>query len=144
MSAEFSDLSIGLSLNNVPLCIKIAQEPHHCTWGIEYIIESHNIPDLISSICWMLDLDGYDGSASGCQWDYTIGQLPKEYHFVDVWDHFQLVTPPCGKFAEEEFLTVSCKAKNSTHEALFSPGLVEVNSLLDEIHSESVLSTVVC
>src|SRR5258708_27239766 len=48
----------------------------------------HDILDLISSICRMQDLNGYDGSTMGRQWEYTIKQLPAEYQFLDMWDRF--------------------------------------------------------
>ncbi len=78
----------GGSISGLPLTIKIAWDPHHHACPIEQVIRLHDIPDLISSICRMQDLNGYDGSMMGHQWEYTIEQLPAEYQFLDVWDHF--------------------------------------------------------
>jgi hypothetical protein len=127
---------IGPGINNVPVSVKIAQDPHHRSCPINQLMESHGIPDLVSSICRMLDLDGYDGSSSGQRWEYGIERLLKEYRFVDVWDHFRLTTPPCDKFSEEESVTISCKAKieNKPH-SQFSPILVEMN-YSDGLHRE--------
>src|SRR5260370_38298354 len=104
------------SIGSLPLTIKIAQYPHHCACPIKHVIQLHDILDLVSSICQMQDLNGYDGSAMGSQWEYTIKQLPAEYQFLDVWEHFQLATTACSKFKEEEFLTINCKPR---HPALF-------------------------
>ena len=76
---------VGTSISQLSQNIKIAQALHHCTHPVENVIESHEILALIS--CW-LDLSGYDGSSVGCQWDYSITQLPDQYCFLDVWDHF--------------------------------------------------------
>ena len=127
----------GNSISGSSLSIKIVQSPHHWAYGIEHIIESHNILDLVSSICCWLDFSGYDGSSVGCQWDYTIAWLPDQFQFLDVWDHFQLATPPCNKFLVEEFFTISCKAKTSTCLPLFMPILVEMDPSSEGIHSKS-------
>src|SRR5260370_23869014 len=79
---------VGTSISQLSQNIKIAQAPHHHTHPVENVIKSHKIPALISSICHWLDLSGYDGSSVGCQWDYSITQLPDQYCFLDVWDHF--------------------------------------------------------
>src|SRR5258708_271984 len=126
----------GGSIGGLPLTIKITQDQHHCACPIEQVIQLHDIPDLISSICRMQDLNGYDGSTMGCQWEYTIEQLPAEYQFLDVWDHFQLATPACNKFKEEEFLTISCKPRCSSKHVLFTPILVEMNPAMEGIHSK--------
>src|SRR5260370_40687260 len=78
----------GGSIGGLPLTIKIAQDPHHHACPIKQVIQLHDIPDLISSICRMRDLNGYDGSTMGHQWEYTIEQLPAEYQFLDMWDRF--------------------------------------------------------
>src|SRR5258708_3050262 len=77
------------SIGGLPLTFKIAQDPHHCACPIECVIQLHDILDLVSSICQMQDLNGYDGSVTGSQWEYTIKQLPVEYQFLDVWECFQ-------------------------------------------------------
>ena len=64
--------------NGISGSIKIVQGPHHQAYPIEDVIESCNIPDLVLSICCWLDLNGYDGSSVGCQWDYNITQLLSE------------------------------------------------------------------
>src|SRR5258707_15509305 len=129
---------IGNSINGSSLSIKITQSPHHQAYPIEHVIESHNIPVLILSICHWLDLNGYNGSSVGCQWDYAISQLPDQYQFLDIWDHFLLATPPCNKFSAEEHFTISCKAKTSTSLPLFTPILVEMDSSSEGIHSRSL------
>src|SRR5260370_39758994 len=58
----------GGSIGGLPLTIKIAQDPHHCACPIKQVIRLHDIPDLVSSICRMQDLNGYDGSTMGHQW----------------------------------------------------------------------------
>src|SRR6266436_1820896 len=126
----------GGSIGGLPLTIKIAWDPHHHACPIEQVIWLHDILDLISSICRMQDLNGYDGSMMGHQWEYTIEQLPAEYQFLDVWDRFQLATPACNKFEEEEFLTISCKPRHSTEHMLFMPILVEMNPVMEMIHSK--------
>src|SRR5260221_10898460 len=126
----------GGSISGLPLTIKITQDPHHHACPIEQVIQLHDILDLISLICRMRDLNGYDGSMMGCQWEYTIKQLPAEYQFLDVWDHFQLATPACNKFKEEEFLTISCKPRCSSKHVLFTPILVEMNPAMEGIHSK--------
>src|SRR5260370_5011430 len=78
----------GGSISGLPLTIKITQDPHHHACPIEQVIRLHDIPDLISLICRMWDLNGYDGSTMCHQWEYTIEQLPAEYQFLDVWDRF--------------------------------------------------------
>src|SRR5258708_6416786 len=120
----------------VPLTIKITWDPHHCACPIEQVIWLHDILDLVSSICRMQDPNGYDGTMMGHQWEYTIEQLPAEYQFLDMWDCFQLATPACNKFKEEEFLTISCKPRHSTEHALFTPILVEMNPAMEGIHSK--------
>src|SRR5258708_37203704 len=91
------------SISGLPFSIKIAWDPHHHACPIEQVIQLHDIPDLVSSICRMWGLNGYDGSMMGCQWEYTIEQLPAEYKFLDMWDTFQLAPPACNKSEEEEF-----------------------------------------
>src|SRR5260370_36069546 len=76
------------SISSLPLTIKIAQDPHHHACPIEHVIQLHDIPDLVSSICQMWDLNGYDGSVTGSQWEYTIKQLLVEHQFLDVWECF--------------------------------------------------------
>ncbi len=71
----------GGSISGLPLTIKITQDPHHRACPIEQVIQLHDILDLVSSICRMRDLNGYDGSTMGHQWEYTIEQLPAEYQF---------------------------------------------------------------
>src|SRR5258708_1460448 len=126
----------GGSISGLPLTIEIAWDPHHHACPIEQVIWLHDIPDLISLICRMQDLNGYDGSMMGHQWEYTIKQLPAEYQFLDMWDHFQLVTPACNKFEEEGFSMISCKPRHSTKHALFTPILVEMNPVMEGIHSK--------
>ena len=120
MHAWLSALVYSLSLKILPL----------------QVIQLHDIPDLISSICRMQDLNGYDGSTMGHQWEYTIEQLPAEYQFLDVWDCFRLATPACNKFKEEEFSMISCKPRHSTEHMLFTPILVEMNPVMEGIHSK--------
>ena len=130
----------GTSISGLSLNIKIAQAPHHWAYPVKNVIESCKIPVLVSSICHWLDLSGYDGSSVGCQWDYSIAQLPDQYHFLDIWDHFRLSTPPCNKFLADKFLTISCKGTNiSTSSSLFTPILVEMNPSLEGIHSKCFL-----
>src|SRR5260221_9866962 len=57
----------GGSIGGPPLTIKIAQDPHHHACPIKQIIQLHDILDLISLICRMQDLNGYDGSMMGHQ-----------------------------------------------------------------------------
>src|SRR5258705_10498428 len=121
----------GTSISGLSLNIKIAQAPHHQAYPVKNVIESRKIPVFVSSICHWLDLSGYDGSSVGCQWDYSIAQLPDQYRFLDIWDHFWLSTPPCNKFLADEFLTISCKETNiSTSFSLFTPVLVEMTPSL--------------
>src|SRR5260370_33093304 len=75
----------------------------------------------------MQDLNGYDGSVMGSQWEYTIEQLPAEYQFLGMWEHFQLATTACSKFEEEEFSTINCKLRHPTDHVLFTPILIEMN-----------------
>src|SRR5258706_7585355 len=124
------------SISGLPLTIKIAWDPHHCACPIKQVIQLHDILDLISSICRMQDLNGYDGSMMDHQWEHTIEQLPAEYQFLDMWDHFRLVTPACNKFEEEEFSMISCKPRHSTKHTLFTPILVEMNPAMEGIHSK--------
>src|SRR5260370_27512388 len=84
----------------------------------------------------MQDLNGYDGSVMGSQWEYTIEQLPAEYQFLGMWEHFQLATTACSKFKEEEFLTINCKLRHPTDHVLFTPILIEMNLAMEGIHSK--------
>src|SRR5258708_4235253 len=78
----------GGSISSLPLTIKISQDPHHHACPIKQVIQLHDILDLVSLICRMWDLNGYDGSIMGHQREYTIEQLPAEYQFLDMWDYF--------------------------------------------------------
>src|SRR5260370_41925856 len=84
----------------------------------------------------MWDLNGYDSSVMGSQWEYTSKQLLAEYQFLDVWEHFQLATTACSKFKEEECSTINCKLRCPTDHALFTPILIKMNLAMEGIHSK--------
>src|SRR5260370_17217744 len=108
------------SISGLPLTIKITWDPHRCACPIKHIIQLHDIPDLVSLICRMWDLNGYDGSVTGSQWEYTIKQLLAEYQFLDPWEHFQLGTTACSKFKEERYSTINCKPRRPPNPSLFT------------------------
>ena len=117
-----------------------------CCWGSDQLTCPQNCSQdcwggilvLISSICHWLDLGSYNGSSVGSQWDYTIAQLPDQYRFLDVWDHFWPATPACDEFSLEEFSTIRCKPATSTSPSLFTPVLIEMNPSSEGLCSKPV------
>jgi hypothetical protein len=58
--------------------------------------------------------------------------------YLDVWDHFRLLTLPCDKFPAEEICTITCKARSETQLARFTPVLVDMHNTSEGIHSKFV------
>ncbi len=102
----------GGSISGLPLTIKITQDPHHHACPIEQVIQLHDIPDLISSICRMWDLNGYDGS--------MMFKVPKSVELYSCSDTFSMTldSEGAGASTATKLITVSEIQLNIS---LFSP-----------------------
>jgi len=123
-SDEFSSLYTGA----IKLCIK----PHAPALSVSQVSQIYKIPQLVSSICRMLELQ--DNGTSLHRWEYSEEQLPPAFCFIDVWNYFRIAVPALSEYFESEYTSIHCKAENGSNAARHSPVFVEVSTAAVGIH----------